>query len=751
MSTIRILVIDDNQAIHQDFIKILNTVTNQPSVSDLKLGKLESLIFGEESKHTLQHDLLPVFEIDTALQGKEGLEKIAASIRNNNPYSIAFVDIRMPPGWDGVETTKRIWELDENIQVVICTAFSDYSWEETVEKLGTRDNLLILKKPFDNIAVRQLACALSKKWQLMNESRLYTRNLEKTVDKTTLELEHSLSQMRATFNSSAEGIIVTDNKGNVIDYNDKLKQLFSLPDNHLHGVPFTKLIDHLTQHAIQGSQFAEQAKQCIHHHNTWNGQLSLINKSMYECYSEPYTIDNQIVGRVFSFLDITKPARLNEQLQHQATHDLLTDLPNRLQLTSYLKKAIETVDNTAEQLAVIFLDLDRFKLINDSLSHEAGDFILKAVSQRLKQAIRSTDLLCRLGGDEFVIVTKDFNTEAELNHFLNRILDAFKQPFRIENHDIQLTTSMGVSIYPRNGHTIDLLLRNADSAMYLAKSSGANQYQYFTEELNTRNIEKLEREADLRSALLNHEFELYYQPQIEITTEKLVSLEALIRWNHPRKGLLLPIDFIAVAEESNLIEEIGEWTLYTACKQLKQWMDEGIDPIRIAVNISPKQARQFNFSARIKRILDETGLDPNYLELELTENVIINNPNVVMTIAELKDLGIQIALDDFGTGYASLNFLRHIPVDKLKIDQSFIKHITNKTTDDAIVQAIISIAKSLNLEVIAEGVESSAQVEHLKKLNCEEVQGYFYQKPMTADECREFLETNALEKSTIAR
>lgn len=749
MSTIRILVIDDNQAIHSDFIKILGTTKSQSGMKDAKLGKLESLIFQNEINHTRQHDQLPTFEIDTALQGKEGIEKIAASIRNNKPYSIAFIDIRMPPGLDGVETTKRIWEMDENIQVVICTAFSDYSWEETVAKLGTRDNLLILKKPFDNIAVRQLACALSKKWQLMNESRSYTKNLEKTIDKKTTELEHSLSQMRATFNSSAEGILVTDNNGNIIDFNDKFKEMFSLSVNHLHGVNFTNLVEYLTQNASKDCQFAKLAKECIPHHHAWKGKLSLNDRSMYECYSEAYKIDNQILGRVFSFLDITQPTILNEKLQYQATHDLLTDLPNRLQLVSYLKTAIDTADQSGDSFAIIFLDLDRFKLINDSLSHEAGDTILKSVAQRLKHTIRSADLLCRLGGDEFVIVTRDFTDKNELNIFLTRIIDAFKQPFHIENHDVQMTTSIGISIYPQNGHTIDLLLRNADIAMYLAKSGGANQYQYFTEELNTKNIEKFEKEAEIRNALLNHEFELYFQPQIDITNKKIISLEALIRWNHPTKGLLLPIDFITIAEDSSLIDEIGEWTLRTACDQIKQWIDDGINPVRVAVNVSPKQARHYNFTSKLKQIIKETKISPHNLELELTENVIINNPNVMTTIAELKDLGIQIALDDFGTGYASLNFLRHIPVDKLKIDQSFIKNIVNKSTDDAIVQAIISIAKSLNLEVIAEGVESAAQVEHLKKLNCEEVQGYYYHKPMNAEDCRQFLMSAALEKNTI--
>lgn len=749
MSTIRILVIDDNQAIHRDFIKILQTSTNHLSAPDKKLGELESLIFKNESHHANHYEQLPSFEIDTALQGKEGIEKIASSIRNNKPYSVAFIDVRMPPGLDGIETTKRIWELDENIQVVICTAFSDYSWEDTVEKLGTRDNLLILKKPFDNIAVRQLACALSKKWQLMNESRAHTKILENHIDKKTIELEHSLSQMRATFNSSAEGIVVTDNRGKVIDYNDKFNQMFSLPDHNLLGVDFANLIDHLTQNATGDSQFAKLAKECIIHHQTWKGQLSVNNQAMYECYSEPYKIDNKIVGRVFSFLDITKPTMLNEKLQYQATHDLLTDLPNRLQLVSFLKSAIEEVDRTNEQLAVIFLDLDRFKLVNDSLSHEAGDNILKSIAQRLKKTVRSSDLLCRFGGDEFVIITKDFSNKHELNIFLNRILDVFKQSFELDNHDILMTTSIGISIYPQNGQTIDLLLRNADIAMYLAKSAGANQYQYYTEELNTKNIEKLEKEAEIRDALLNHEFELYFQPQINITTNEIQSLEALIRWNHPRKGLLLPIDFIAIAEESNLIEEIGDWTLRTACNQVRQWIDEGINPVRVAVNISPKQARHYNFTNKVKQIINETGISPSHLELELTENVLINNPNVVLTIAELKELGIHIALDDFGTGYASLNFLRHIPVDKLKIDQSFIKNIVSKSTDDAIVQAIISIARSLKLEVIAEGVESSAQVERLKNLNCEEVQGYYYHKPMTTEDCRQFLIAISMEKSTL--
>lgn len=602
INNLRILVIDDNPDIHKDFIKILMPSKNiGPASSEISM--MEKQIFGEMSHHSS----LPTFKIDTATQGKEGVGKIAKALKDKNPYSLAFVDIRMPPGWDGIETIKHIWELDETIQIVICTAYSDYTWEETVAQLGQRDNLLILKKPFDNIAVRQLASALTKKWKLVQETKEYTLSLE-------------------------------------------------------------------------------------------------------------------------------------EELRYQATHDQLTGLPNRVVLVDSIKQAMIKADTDHSIFGVLFLDLDRFKLINDSLSHEAGDLALKKITKRLQSVMCQENTLFRLGGDEFIVVVNNIKDENDLRNFCRTLLNTFDESINIDLHEFTITTSIGASLYPRDGKTIDHLLRNADIAMHMAKELGVNQVQFFSYELNKKNAERLENEAAMRQGIAHNEFVLYYQPQFDLKSHKLVSVEALIRWQHPVKGILLPIDFISLAEETGLIIPIGEWVLRTACQQIKSWQDAGLPPIRVAVNITTKQFRLYNIVQVIAAILKETGLEAQYLELELTENIIINNIDMVQTIHDLKKMGIQIALDDFGTGYSSLSYLREIPVDRLKIDQSYIQNIDSRRGDDVLIQAIITMAKSLNLEVLAEGVETQRQVDFLMSKKCGEVQGFYFSKPISASECEKLLQ-----------
>ncbi len=601
----RIIVIDDNHEIHKDFIKILTSVT----ANKKQLADVEKIMFGDTTGAILP----PEFHIDTASQGKEGVDMISESIKQGKPYALAFVDIRMPPGWDGIETIKHIWKIDNDIQVVICTAYSDYSWEKTVSELGQRDNLLILKKPFDAIAVQQLAYALTQKWRLLQETRAHTSKLEGRIEERTAEL------------------------------------------------------------------------------------------------------------------------------QHQATHDSLTGLPNRVLLYDRLSQLIEKSNRSNSQLAVCFLDLDRFKLINDSLSHAAGDKVLCEVTTRLLTAIRKEDTLARIGGDEFVILIGDIHDKNILISFVNKILSGINAPFMLDGHEIILSTSIGISIYPQDSNTIDGLLKYADAAMYLAKEKGRSQAEFYTEDLNKKNIDYLTRESELRQAIINNEFCLYYQPQFDLRTEELVSLEVLIRWMHPKKGMLLPIHFIPLAEESGLIVPIGEWVLHAACKQAKSWQDAGLHATRIAVNVTPKQFRMSNLIKSVIVALNESRLDPKYLELELMENIIINDIDIVKTIYELKKLGIQISLDNFGSGFSNLSYLREIPIDRLKIGQSYIQNIDSKRGDDVIIQAIIAMAKNLNLEVLAEGVETQKQIDFLKKQKCGDVQGFYFSRALSSQVCENLL------------
>ena len=734
---LRLIVIDDNLAIQQDFIKILMTSRPQEK-RDAEIQNMEQVIFGSDNKD----NLLPKFEIDTATQGKEGVDKIAAAISEGNPYALAFVDIRMPPGWDGIETIKHIWELDPNIQVVICTAFSDYTWEETVEQLGCKDNLLILKKPFDNVSVRQLACALTKKWQLLQESKHYTCSLEERVHKRTESLNKSLSIMRATLESSADGVLVVSNEGIISDYNNKFIDMFRFPDSVIEAKKFETMVNYVVNKIKNADELQEEIDKITRNpQDVIFGHIQFDDGRIFEYYAQPYHVDAQMAGRVWSFRDISQRACLEQELQYQATHDLLTGLPNRVLLRDRLKMSIANYERNGVQFAVLFLDLDRFKLINDSISHEAGDYILCAVTERLQSVLRAEDTLARLGGDEFVIVAANIKSINNLTDLADKLLSTFNKHFTVEGNDLMLSTSIGICVYPDNGKNIDLLLRNADIAMYHAKESGANQYQLYTDELNAKNHERLMKEMELRQAIEKEEFVLYFQPQFELKTEKLISVEALIRWNHPIKGIVPPLEFIPLAEETGLIVPIGEWVMRSALRQIKKWQEAGLPDIRVAINITTKQFKLFNLVKTITDILEETGVEPKYLELELTENMVINNVEIINTIFQLKNIGVQIVLDDFGTGYSSLNYLRQIPIDRLKIDQSYVQNIDSKRGDDVIIQAIITMAKGMNLEVLAEGVESESQLEYLKNQKCGEVQGFYFSKPLSVDDCEKMLKT----------
>jgi diguanylate cyclase (GGDEF)-like protein len=723
----KIIVIDDNPEIHYDFIKILTTTTSIPVVDEL-----HNKIFGQTEK---QLNLLPRFAIDTASQGQEGLEYVKKALETNSPYSLAFVDIRMPPGWDGVETIKHIWEIDKDIQIVICTAYSDYTWEETVEHLGKKDNLLILKKPFDNVSVRQLACALTKKWQLMQDSRRFTTILKKQVEDRTMSLQQSLSLIKATLESSDEGILVVNNEGKVVNYNQKLATLWSIPQIIIDTNNADALL-HYLQAQVEDEQAFSVWLDALHKTDKMVNLdvINLKSGKTFDCYSQPQIVDDAIVGRVLNFRDITDRLQLEKELQYQAQHDALTGLPNRILLMDQLRETINEAEKTNSLFALMFLDLDRFKLINDSLSHTAGDELLSLTATRLQAIMQKDDMLARLGGDEFVLILKNLKTIEDAKNKANEFVKAFQTPFSISGRNVMVTASIGVSIYPQNGKTTEELISNADAAMYKVKETGANNFQLYTAEMNDKSLEKFDDEMQLRQAISRNELYLCYQPQYQLQQEKLIAVEALVRWNHPQKGVLLPIDFIPLAEETGLIVPIGEWIIRTACQQNKKWQELGYPPIRVAVNLTLQQIKQQNIVSMVKSILEETKLSPEFLELELTENIVVSSTEVMHTAAAFKELGIAISIDDFGTGYSSLSFLKKLPLDRLKIDASFIKNIKTEQDDEVIIRAIISVAKNLNLEVLAEGVETQNQINFLRKQKCDEIQGFYYSEPLTVDE-----------------
>lgn len=430
--------------------------------------------------------------------------------------------------------------------------------------------------------------------------------------------------------------------------------------------------------------------------------------------------------------DVTDNRRYQQELEHQATHDSLTDLPNRNLLRDRIQQALVFGDRYGHSVAVAFLDLDNFKLVNDGLGHAVGDQLLQRVAERLTQSLRATDTVARLGGDEFVLVMQ-YASKEHIGSHLQRLLQGIAAPFPIEGREVYATFSVGVAVYPEDGRDPDALLKNADAAMYKAKSMGRNNFQFFTSDLNAQASERLDIATELRRALDRGELRLHYQPQVELATGRVVGAEALVRWEHPTRGMMLPSMFIPVAEETGLIGAVGDWVLRNAAAQSRDWRDRGLPPVVVAVNLSARQFRDTRLAETVRAVLDEMELNPKSLELELTEGSLMHNPEqATEMLRQLKEAGYRIAIDDFGTGYSSLSYLQRFPLDKLKIDAAFVRELPDNRDSVAIVMAVISMGHSLGLRVIAEGVETAQQLEFLRQNGCDEVQGYFFARPMSA-------------------
>jgi diguanylate cyclase (GGDEF)-like protein/PAS domain S-box-containing protein len=450
-----------------------------------------------------------------------------------------------------------------------------------------------------------------------------------------------------------------------------------------------------------------------------------------------------LVGYEGTNEDITARKVAEEQVQYLAYYDVLTGLPNRTLLRDRLSKALASARRNKDRVALLFLDLDRFKDINDSLGHSVGDLLLKEVAERLKTWGREQDTVARLGGDEFLITLTNLKDIPDVAVAAERLMDTMTAGFVIQGHTLNVSCSVGISIFPEHGADCETLIKNADAAMYGAKDSGRNNFRFFAEDMSAHAADRLKLENSLRLALDKKELFLVYQPQMDIATGRITGLEALLRWQQPELGLVPPDRFIRIAENSGLIVPIGEWVLRTACRQAKKWQDEGLPAISVAVNVSAVQFRQAGFCEFIRTVLHETDLDPQYLELELTETLLLANADVTLSVLkELKSMGVTLAIDDFGTGYSNFNYLRQFRVSKLKIDRTFIRDVTVNPDDAAITAAIIGMAKSLNLRVIAEGVENEAQMAFLRAHQCDEIQGYYFSKPLAVDKVADKLRGN---------
>lgn len=438
--------------------------------------------------------------------------------------------------------------------------------------------------------------------------------------------------------------------------------------------------------------------------------------------------------------ELVERIKAEEIVRYQAHHDYLTNLPNRLLFNDRLALSLANSKRNEKFVGLLFLDLDSFKLVNDTMGHDVGDQLLKGIAKRLSGIIRESDTMARIGGDEFTILLQDLSFPEDAGKVAEKVISSFNEPFLLDDREFFITTSIGITIYPIDGEDVKTLLKNADIAMYKAKSQGRNNYRFFTPTMNEKNMHRLDLENSLRRGLEKNEFEIYYQPQVEVSSGKIIGHEALLRWNHPQKGLLSPTEFISVAEETGLIVPIGEQVLKRACNQNKDWQMAGFPPMRVAVNLSARQFLQQNLVHKIAQILDEYGMDPCYLELEITESLAMQDLDfTIKTIQELRRMGISIAVDDFGTGYSSLSYLKRLPIDIIKIDRSFIRDINIDPKNEAIIQTIILLAHNLNLKVIAEGVETIGQREYLQDKKCDEMQGYLLYKPMSASQATEIL------------
>jgi diguanylate cyclase (GGDEF)-like protein/PAS domain S-box-containing protein len=431
--------------------------------------------------------------------------------------------------------------------------------------------------------------------------------------------------------------------------------------------------------------------------------------------------------------DITERRLYQVRIEHQANYDTLTGLANRSLLQDRLQQALLTAASSGRRIAVAFVDLDRFKFINDSLGHHVGDELLKSVAVRLKSCVRECDTVARLGGDEFVLLINGHTGPESVRQLMDRILAAVAQPWVTEHGEFLVSCSIGVALHPDDGEDALTLLKHADTAMYRAKDNGRNNFQFFTRELNALMTEQLELETHLRRALERNQFVLRYQPRVNLATGQVVGAEALLRWRIPQRGTISPGRFIALAEETGLIVPIGKWVLQTACAQNKAWQDAGIAPIVVSVNVSARQFRQESLVQTVAEVLQSTGLEPRYLELELTESMVMHDaPQLVAMLDELKELGVKIAVDDFGTGYSSLSYLKRFPVDRLKVDRSFVEHMTTEADDATIVRAIIALGHNLGLKVVAEGVETPQQARALRAYQCDEAQGFLFARAISA-------------------
>lgn len=551
--------------------------------------------------------------------------------------------------------------------------------------------------------------------------------------------ENSRFLLQIAFENSSEAFVLTDVDARIIDVNPAFTAVTGYAREEVVGQN-----PRILRSGQHDAEFYRSLWRCILQDGKWQGEIWNRRKNG-EIYPEWLTIraikdDQGHVSHFISiFTDITSRKRLEENLHQVAHFDALTGLPNRKTLYEKMMSSLARAEQDGTMVALIFFDLDRFKNVNETLGHKIGDELLQLVSKRLTAAVRKEDTISRLGGDEFIILVESIHHASEVSDIAKKILSRVSMPFKIHPQELHVTASLGISIFPEDGEDRTTLMKNADTALYRAIEFGGNNYQFYKQAMNAHSFERLTLENSLHFAVKRNELRVYYQPQVATRTGRIIGMEALVRWEHPEFGLVSPAMFIPLAEENGMIIEIGEWVFRTACQQAKAWTEAGF-PLRVGVNVSARQFHQEDIRERILNVLKETALDPHQLEIEITESLVMSKPDEAIAILNnLRELGIHIAIDDFGTGYSSLSHLKHFPANTLKIDQSFIKDVTLDEDDAAITASMISLAHSLGIKSIAEGVETPEQLAFLHRNECHEIQGFLFSRPLPAADFEKLL------------
>lgn len=574
-----------------------------------------------------------------------------------------------------------------------------------------------------------------RKSHQVDETKSVEKDNQPSVVQNDIQVVWQQGFFDAVFNYSHAGIGILSLDGHLVKVNQTLCQQFGYSADTLLSMNFFHLI-----HLDDFASLQNQIQQLI------DSQMKIYH-SEHQCYRKDnesiwvsitislvHDQENKPAFFVVQVQNITLQKKAEERLRHMAYHDPLTGLANRNKLEQFINQILAQSRRHQESFALLFIDLDRFKNINDTIGHEAGDLLLQIIADRLKGAIRNTDLVARLGGDEFVIVVTDVHKSEAVAVIAHKILESVMQAVVVKGQELYITTSIGISLYPFDGQHMQTLMKNADLALYRAKEHGKNNYQFYTMEMTSNAQERMSLQNALAHALMKDEFLLHYQPMMELKSRKITSVEALLRWKNKEFGLITPDEIIELAEETGLIIPVSEWILRTACKDLKRWHQLGFTSLTVSVNCSARQFKQANLTNEILHILNETGVSPQSLELEVTEKIIMSDPeNILRSLYALKDLGVKITIDDFGTGYWSLNNLRRLSVDKIKIDKTFIKQMINDETSSDIVSAIIAMVTKLDIKSVAEGVETRDQYEFLMHEGCSEIQGYYITQPMTEE------------------